>query len=1015
MEKIIIHLSDLHYRENWEENQGVVLDGFFTDLRKQIENLDPRNVFIAFSGDVVLAGSNENMYTEFIKHFDEELNNLNIPRKQRICVPGNHDVSQKYIEDNFVEHEGVIIQKLSEKKFNDYISSKPKILNNKFNNYVEFERKFADLGVAENVLSGAGWDIDENIGVFCMNTAVCTSGGYNNIDDQNRLSVMTRGLNVWNQKNKSKIKILVMHHPLEWLGNWAKEEIEKILINDFGLCLSGHNHSQSMYHIVSKGGPLIKCSAPQLFTNKKDLLGYSFIEISKDGVLNIQYRQWTRRNTFVTGVNFSDTDDGRVIIKNENETNGYEFKEEVQRIMENRLDDALRSFSSQPIIWVEPKLSKTNDASQNFKDEEKTIFDIDNFITNPKSTIIKSPPQFGLTCLSHYIAKKAWKLHSFLWLYLDSKNIKSSHRVGKNIKKELVNLGIEKNQVRGVILDSWTCSTKDSFVLLKNLCENFKEIPVLVMQTVGDTQFYCDIEENSLDREFDILHLLALPRKQIRKVVSAYNKARHIGDEDVVMNKIVKDLEGLNIHRTPLNCITLLKVSEKYFDESPVNRTKMLEMVLFLLFNMEEMPTYKTKPDLNDCEVVLGRFCEKLIRETRNYFTREEFANELKMFCSEKYIDLEESLVFDVLHYNQIIVKCDGQYCFRFTYWIYYFAAQRMHHDKDFADYIFNDKRYVSFPQIIEFYTGIDRRRDDAIKILIKDIRETSDKVNEKLGIPDGLNPYKHLEWNPTSEALEQMKTDIGENVLNSNLPSTVKDQYADKGYDRTKPYNQNIDEIMYEYSLVLLIFSTISASRALRNSDYIDPNLKKELLYEIIRSWEQMSKTLMALTPLLAVKGTAVFEGVGFNLYGDFGETLEERVNSILQSIPQNIVSMFNDDLFSHKMGPLIYNHIENESNDVKKHQLMLFVIYNRPRNWKKEVEKYIILLSKNSFFLANVMDVLCKQYKYSFASFDNLSEMKYLIKMCIAKHKLGINDPKPDKILKVPNKVIPKRMIED
>jgi hypothetical protein len=71
----------------------------------------------------------------------------------------------------------------------------------------------------------------------------------------------------------------------------------------------------------------------------------------------------------------------------------------------------------------------------------------------------------------------------------------------------------------------------------------------------------------------------------------------------------------LNLHRTPLNCLTLLKVSEIDFDESPVNRSEMIKRVLFLLFNIDDVPTYKTRPDLKDCEYVLGYFCEHLIRD----------------------------------------------------------------------------------------------------------------------------------------------------------------------------------------------------------------------------------------------------------------------------------------------------------------------------------------------------------------------------------------------------------------
>ena len=54
--KKIIHLSDLHFRRGWEETQGVVLNAFFTDLNKQVGKLNPTDLYVVFSGDVVLEG-----------------------------------------------------------------------------------------------------------------------------------------------------------------------------------------------------------------------------------------------------------------------------------------------------------------------------------------------------------------------------------------------------------------------------------------------------------------------------------------------------------------------------------------------------------------------------------------------------------------------------------------------------------------------------------------------------------------------------------------------------------------------------------------------------------------------------------------------------------------------------------------------------------------------------------------------------------------------------------------------
>lgn len=1014
MKKTIIHLSDLHFRTDWEEEQGLVLEAFFKDLYKQIQLLDKSKVYLIFSGDIVLAGGDSKLYDAFLKQFDDELNKLNIPRSQRICIPGNHDISVDFIKDKSVEHEGVVTQKLNETDFNNYLSKQPTILTDKFPNYKSFETKFADYGISNNILSGAGWDLDENIGLYCLNTAICSSGGYNAITDKERLAVDTRSLQKWILESKSKTKILVMHHPKEWLRDWAQTEITKILRKDFSLCLSGHIHDQSVFHSINKDFPLVECSAPPLLTNKKGKLGYSLITVSAEGVMSIQYRQWTKNHSFVTGVDFSDNDDGRIIVKKDAHFKKDASIDIISHILNRNLDDALCAFSSQPIVWVEPVLSNTNEISQNADDNFEKRIVLSDFISNPKSTIIVSPPQFGLTCLAFYLAKEAWRIYSSFWLYLDTKKI-NSNLVEKAVKKELLLYGVELSNVKCIVLDSWSNYNKDSIKILNSLTDLYKELPIIVMQTIDDSKFQTEPNNDIIQHQFDVLHLLALPRGQIRKVVSAYNKVKNIGDDDIILTKIISDLEVLNIHRTPYNCLTLLKVAEKYFDESPVNRTKMLEMVLFILFDMDGVPTYKTKPDLKDCEYVLGRFCEKMIKSNSYYFSREDFSKELKSFCTEKLIALEVDVVFDVLHSNNIIIKYENQYLFRSTYWIYYFAAQRMHSDQEFANYIFEEKRYISFPEIIEFYTGIDRNRGDALKILVKDLRETCDIVKNKVGLPDDMNPYRTARWKPTEENIGKMQSEISGDVLKSKLPDSVKDQYADTAYNQIRPYNQNIQTILSEYSLVILIQKIRACSRALRNSDYVEPEIKKEMLNEIMRSWEQLAKVLLALSPMLATKGQAAFEGAGFVLCGDFGNTFEERINRIIQATPTNVVAMFKNDLFSSKMGPLLFDQMANETNELKKHKLVLLLIYERPFGWKRHVESYIVAISKNSFYLYNIYNVLRAQYRFSYASPSELNDIKYLIKMGLAKHELGIMKPKHDKILKISDSVIPIREIDD
>ena len=148
---------------------------------------------------------------------------------------------------------------------------------------------------------------------------------------------------------------------------------------------------------------------------------------------------------------------------------------------QERLNNALQAFSSQPIIWVEPILSNTNEISQNADENYTKRIDITEIIDNPESAIINAPPQFGLTCLAHYMVLQAWEKEN-LFLYLDSDKTKS-HNIHIAVIREVESLGYKLSDVKSIILDSWKSYELDSLKKLKNLSDSYKEIPIIVISS----------------------------------------------------------------------------------------------------------------------------------------------------------------------------------------------------------------------------------------------------------------------------------------------------------------------------------------------------------------------------------------------------------------------------------------------------------------------------------------------------------------------------------------------------
>lgn len=674
----------------------------------------------------------------------------------------------------------------------------------------------------------------------------------------------------------------------------------------------------------------------------------------------------------------------------------------IRKRLETDFNESLKSYNEVTPVWIDPILSTQReipkDANKN-KDAQIALADL---INNPDNYIIKAPSEFGLTSLAHYLKLEAWKIGK-KFLYIDSKETKK-HKIAKDVITILENsyYSNDLKSIDCILLDSICFEENGVMQMLRNLLDSIGDIPVIILNTLDNNFFLKSDDDDKVEirRVFNSLYLLPLPQTEIRKFVKSYSSIKLIDDdEDSLISKVTKDLGVLNMHRTPKNCLSILIASTKNgMDYSPINRTKLLDTILSIVFDEYEVPTYKNrKPDIKDCTFVLGYLCEQLNKKSDFEFPEDFFKTELKVFCELNFIDLDLNYLYDALIGNSILGK-HGTICyFKNSYWVFYFLAHRMNLNKEFRDSIYESKRYIDFPEIIEFYTGIDRNKDDAILVLDQDIEETLKVVRDKVKIKDDLNPFKSINWTPDTAALKSEEDKISRNVISSGLPDEVKDKYSDKEYNQIRPYNQVINSVIRDFSYQVLMSQISSASRALRNSDYVSIEQKKPLLDKILMGWNELNKLLIVLHPILADKGRIAFEGATFELgEGDFDiEDPQEKRLAVLLALPSNVVRYFKDDLFSSKMSPLICDRAISETNSLLKHELMLLIIADRPKNWFQIIDKYIVNLDKNSFYLSDVLATLNFTYDYKTTEIEQRGYLKLLMEKCRAKHFLNSDNP--------------------
>jgi hypothetical protein len=318
----------------------------------------------------------------------------------------------------------------------------------------------------------------------------------------------------------------------------------------------------------------------------------------------------------------------------------------------------------------------------------------------------------------------------------------------------------------------------------------------------------------------------------------------------------------------------------------------------------------------------------------------------------------------------------------------------------------------VNHPEIIEFYTGIDGRKADAVEAILMDLNALIKEVDQKIGIEESFDPLSMLLWNPTEQYIAQARTQIADRVESSNLPADFKDKQADNRYESAAPYDQSIRRFLTDYSVLCLLQSIKAASFALRSSPFVSTELKDKLTSSILRGWEEVCRIIFWLTPILAKEGRAIHDGFALMLAEGFSSDLQERFKQIIMANLENVVRLMGPDLCSKKIGPQIEGHFAETNSRLQKHMMILFLISVRPMGWYNIVLEYINLLHPRSYYLGNVMRGLKAEIRLGDLEHNDEPSLKRLTRAIISKCEYApkVSDDKPipaDKLLHEDNKL--------
>lgn len=307
-----LHLSDWH-QEQAQYDREVVFDELLKDIKSRAENIDPslqKINFVVFSGDAAFSGEPEQYRLAQERFFEPILRALELSPDKLFIVPGNHDVDRSRLD---LVPPAWQDPNISRDDVNKWLSDEERregVLK-PFVAFSEFVRNFTGQEPPHYANARIFEIGDIKVGLLGLNSALLS--GRNIIKIRNKDEVedarhlvlgepqVRHGVSLLEQAN---IRIVVVHHPLDWLLEHDLERVLPQLADNFQFVLHGHLHksavsaiqsTQSGDHIVVPGGATYTQRSVKnpLYSNSYNYASFAIGQV--EGV--VYFRAWDDVNT----------------------------------------------------------------------------------------------------------------------------------------------------------------------------------------------------------------------------------------------------------------------------------------------------------------------------------------------------------------------------------------------------------------------------------------------------------------------------------------------------------------------------------------------------------------------------------------------------------------------------------------------------------------------------------------------------------------------------------------------
>lgn len=993
-----LHISDFHFKAGDPYDRDVVLKAFLRSLPDLITRSGSPE-FVVASGDIAYSGQ-ASEYEAATLFFDKILTQLNLDRSKLIIVPGNHDIDRKSGRG--------IIRTLTADEADNYfdpsenfihITTRMAAFTKWYDTFFAGIRTFSTNSTCLPVI-----DLDcarGSVQIMPVNSSVFAFDE----NDHGKLWLGRRSLSDALELNKfedSKLKLAVMHHPLNWLASAESSNIKSMLRERFDCILTGHLHETDIEQVAGLYGGSIHLSAGALYQ-------------TRDWPNTAMMVSWTRDKLVVTPFRYEDspveiwTIDPSVFAKNpdfKGHFNLERFREkaidpdsspEDYKISDSTVSrpptDSLTSRQAQvdferdlflapsgKALFATPRImAQPHENAENGSEVDEIT--ISTITSSTLSYIIESRSEYGGSTLCKILANGFLTDTSKKVFRKDARELPSYR---KKLESEFSSIDAKNFNV--LILDNFDVERHER--LLRELRSTgwFNQY-IAIVQNSGPRPIG-EVDVSSVGIDFMRAYLWPMSRAGIRTMAAELFQS---GDEQFVsgiVDKVYSDLLALCIPLTPSNVIMYLRILYREGEFHPVNRVDIVGRYIGELLRKPsdiyaESFTGRNKADF------ISSFTYQMYLDKISHFDRRYWNEFATRYQKETLTDFDSRVLLEESLDARIFIEIGSRLYHKYSFFYSYFLGRYISNRTDALNDFIKEEEYLRLRGVVDVVSGLSSDNNSLVKALTEKLASRLHEFAEKY-IPSNFDPLEGALWPTSSDEEERLWKPIAAQIdagprstseIDAVKTSLLSEQRTAMQEVSLAKYSE-LESALFECALILI--------DALRNADDVSGELKIRALDVVLRARLVVFQVGALCAPMLASRKLFRWGGVAyldFNIANVEPDSPQAKL-AIIDSLSYSIAKRLAELLGTKKLAGL-FRASASKIEKIGYIDILLFhlVVSARGLGWEDTAREMIKKAPRDSFFLSMMCDSLTDLSHHEILQVKDRSSVKQLISLISAK----------------------------